>query len=101
MSGRLLSQVFAEAADKADEVTRLDVRREGKVRALRIEEIRTLMSEARDLGIYYRDDNVEALEVILGKAKPNYAEELELRKRFRILVRCAEWVEVSRFEKDP
>lgn len=95
MSDRLLSQVFAEAADKADEMVQLGAR-EWQARARQIEEIRTLMSEARDLGIY-----VEALEGILGKPKPNYAEELELSKRFRLLVRCAEWVEVSRFQKDP
>lgn len=84
-----LSDVLMEAAHKATQAIFL----RGKAQAAAVEEIRTLMSEAQDLGLYHRDDNVDVIELTLDQPKLTTGDARELQKRLNVLVRCAEWVE--------
>lgn len=86
----LLSDIFAEASLKAIEASSM---RPSRKRNEVVEEIRTLMSEARDQGIYYRDDQVDMVEAMLDQPKVDTTDLRELVKRFNSLSRCAEWVE--------
>ena len=101
---KLLSEILAEAAEKAKEAIPLPwgpegdapIEEGGPERDEAIEEIRTLMSEARDEGFYHRDDHVETVELLLAKERVDATDLREIRAKLDVLVRCAEWVEAAK-----
>lgn len=93
----LLSDVFSEAAHHAT----VALHARGKALDEAVGRIGLLMSEARDLGIYHRDDNVETVELILAQPKVTSVDVRELQTKLNVLARCAEWFEVARGLRDP
>lgn len=88
----MLSTIFANASSKAAAAIHL----RGKAQTQAVEDIRTLMSEARDEGLYHRDDCVEMVEYLLAQPKVSTYDLRELTRHLNTLTRCAEWVEHAR-----